>query len=68
MRYAIVIEGEPGHYSAYVPDLPGCVSAGETMDNVTHELAEAIQLHIDGMKEDGLKIPEATTQVDYVEI
>lgn len=68
MRYAIVIEGEPGHYSAYVPDLPGCVSAGETIDNVTHELAEIIQLHIDGMKEDGLQIPEPTTQVDYVEI
>jgi len=68
MRYAIVIEGESGHYSAYVPDLPGCVSAGETIDDVTHELAEAIQLHIDGMKEDGLTIPEPTTQVDYVEI
>ena len=68
MRYAIVIEGEPGHYSAYVPDLPGCVSAGETIDDVTHELAEAIQLHVDGMKEDGVEIPEPTTQVDYVEI
>ena len=68
MRYAIVIEGEPGHYSAYVPDLPGCVSAGETMNDVTHELTEAIQLHIEGIKEDGLAIPEATTQVDYVEI
>ena len=68
MRYAIVIEGEVGHYSAYVPDLPGCVAAGESIDDVTHDMAEAIQMHIDGMKEDGLEIPEPTTQVDYVEI
>lgn len=68
MRYAIVIEGEEGNYSAYVPDLPGCVTAGETLDDVTHDMVEAIQLHIDGMKEDGLPIPEPTTQVDYVEI
>lgn len=68
MRYAIVIEGEPGSYSAYVPDLPGCVTTGETMDEVTHDMAEAIQMHIDGMKEDGLAIPEPTTQVEYIEI
>lgn len=67
MRYPI-IKGELGYYSAYVPDLQGCVSAGETMDDVTHELAGVIQMYIDGMKEDGLTIPEATTQVDYVEI
>ncbi|MEP6988043.1 MAG: type II toxin-antitoxin system HicB family antitoxin [Chloroflexota bacterium] len=67
-RYAIIIEGEPGHYSAYVPDLPGCVTAGKTMDDITHDMAEAIQMHIDGMKEDGQSIPEPTTQVDYVEI
>ncbi|MCA0455603.1 MAG: type II toxin-antitoxin system HicB family antitoxin [Chloroflexi bacterium] len=68
MRYAIVIEGEVGNYSAYVPDLPGCVTAGETLDDVTHDMFEAIQLHLDGMKEDGLPIPEPTTQVEYVEI
>ena len=68
MRYAIVIEGEPGRYSAYVPDLPGCVTAGETIDEVTHDMIEAIQMQIDGLREDGLPIPEATTQVDYIEI
>jgi len=68
MRYAIIIEGEPGQYSAYVPDLPGCVAAGETIYDITHDMAEAIQMHIDGMKEDGLPIPEPMTQVEYVEI
>lgn len=68
MRYAIVIEGEAGSYSAYVPDLPGCVAAGETIDEVTQDIAEAIHMHLDGMKEDHLSIPEPTTQVDYVEI
>ena len=68
MRYAIVIEGEAGHYSTYVPDLPGCVAAGESIDDVTHDIAEAIQMYIDGLKEDRLEIPEPTTQIDYVEL
>ena len=68
MRYAVVIEGEPGDYSAYVPDLPGCVTIGDTLDEVIREMQEAIQFHIDGLREDGLPIPEPTTQVDYADI
>ncbi len=67
MRYAIIIEGEPGNYSAYVPDLPGCVSVGDTVDEVTHEIQEAIRFHIEGLQEDNLPVPEPTTIVDYVE-
>lgn len=68
MRYAIIIEGEPGDYSAYVPDLPGCVTVGDTIYEVMDEMHEAIQLHLEGMKEDGVTVPEPTTVVDYVEI
>lgn len=67
MRYAIVIEGEAGNYSAYVPDLPGCVSVGETIEEVRHEMQEAIRFHLDGLREDGLPIPPPTSQVEYVE-
>lgn len=67
MRYAIVIEGEPGSYSAYVPDLPGCVSVGETLDETRREIQEAIRFHIEGLLEDKLPVPEPTSIVDYVE-
>ena len=66
-RYAIVIEGEPGNYSAYVPDLPGCVMVGETVEEVRENMHEAIQLHIEGLREDNLPVPEPTSQVEYVE-
>jgi predicted RNase H-like HicB family nuclease len=68
VRHAIVIEGEPDNYSAYVPDLPGCVTVGATVDEVLREMQEAIRFHIDGLREDGLPVPEPTTQVEYVEM
>ena len=67
MRYAIVIEGEPGNYSAYVPDLPGCVTIGETVEETRREMKEAIRFHIEGLVEDNLPVPEPTSVVDYVE-
>jgi predicted RNase H-like HicB family nuclease len=67
MRYAIVIEGQEGNYSAYVPDLPGCVSVGETVHEVRQAMQEAIRFHIEGLYEDGLPIPEPRSMVDYVE-
>jgi len=67
MRYAIVIEKANGNYSAYVPDLPGCVAAGETIAAVEVEIRDAIRFHIDGLKEDGLPVPEPTSIADYVE-
>lgn len=67
MRYAIVIEKAEGKYSAYVPDLPGCVAAGETVDEVEREIRDAIRFHIDGLKADGLPVPAATSLAEYVE-
>lgn len=57
MRYGIVIEKANGNYSAYVPDLPGCVATGDTVEMVEQEIREAIRFHLDGLREDGLPIP-----------
>jgi predicted RNase H-like HicB family nuclease len=67
MRYAIVIEKAEGNYSAYVPDLPGCVATGETVAKTEDEIREAIRFHIEGLKADGLPIPAATSIAEYVE-
>lgn len=67
MRYAVVIEKADGNYSAYVPDLPGCVATGATVADVENEIREAIRFHIDGLKEDGQPVPQATSIADYVE-
>jgi len=61
MRYAVVIEKAEGNYSAYVPDLPGCVATGATVDAVESEIREAILFHIEGLKADGLPVPAPTT-------
>ena len=65
MRYAIVIEKAEGNYSAYVPDLPGCIATGATVPEVEAEIREAIEFHLEGMREDGLAIPAASSQVGY---
>jgi predicted RNase H-like HicB family nuclease len=67
MRYAIVIEKADGNYSAYVPDLPGCVATGLTLEEVEEQMREAIAFHLEGLREDGLPIPEPTTLCEYVE-
>jgi predicted RNase H-like HicB family nuclease len=64
MRYAIVIEKAEGNYSAYVPDLPGCVATGPTVER---DIRDAIRFHIAGLREDGLPVPAATSIADYVE-
>ncbi len=68
MRYAVVIEKGEKNYSAYVPDLPGCVSVGDTLDEVTAEIREAIAFHLDGMREDGTPIPQPSSRAEYVEV
>ena len=68
MRYAIVIEKAEGNYSAYVPDLPGCIATGSTMQDVETQIREAIEFHIDGLREDGMLIPPPSSRVEYVEI
>lgn len=67
MRYAVVIEKAGGNYSAYVPDLPGCVATGATVASVEKNIREAIRFHIDGLAEDQLPIPEPTALAEYVE-
>jgi predicted RNase H-like HicB family nuclease len=67
MRYAVVIEKAGDNYSAYVPDLPGCVATGPTVDAVENEIREAIRFHIEGLKEDGLPVPAPTSIAEYVE-
>jgi predicted RNase H-like HicB family nuclease len=67
MRYAVVIEKANGNYSAYVPDLPGCVATGETVEAAEREIRDAIRFHIEGLKEDGLPVPAPTSSVEYVE-
>ena len=68
IRYAIVIEKAKSNYAAYVPDLPGCVATGQTREETEQQIREAIELHLRGMREDGLPIPEALSQVEYVEV
>ena len=68
MRYAIVIEKAENNYAAYVPDLPGCVATGFTIEETEQQIREAIDLHLRGMREDGLPIPEPSSSVEYIEI
>jgi predicted RNase H-like HicB family nuclease len=68
MRYAVVIEKGENNYSAYVPDLPGCVSVGDTLDEVKAEIREAIAFHLEGMREDGVEIPQPSSRAEYVEV
>jgi predicted RNase H-like HicB family nuclease len=67
-RYAIVIERAESNYGGYVPDLPGCVAMGDTVEETEKLLREAIEVHLDGMREDGLPIPEPSSVVEYVEV
>jgi predicted RNase H-like HicB family nuclease len=69
MKYAIVIEKVQGsNYSAFVPDLPGCVATGQTREEVERLIQEGIEFHLEGMREDGDPIPEPTTIVGYAEV
>lgn len=67
MRCAIVIEKAEENFSAYVPDLPGCVATAPTVKDVEREIREAIRLHRVGMKEDGIAVPKPTSLAEYVE-
>jgi predicted RNase H-like HicB family nuclease len=68
MRYAVVIEKGDRNYSAYVPDLPGCVSVGDTLEEAKAEIRDAIEFHLEGMREDGLPIPLPSSRAEYVEV
>ena len=68
MRYAIVIEKGPASFGAYVPDLPGCVAAAESRDEVLQLIREAIEFHLEEMREEGLPVPEPQSSAEYVEV
>ncbi|MCZ7564512.1 MAG: type II toxin-antitoxin system HicB family antitoxin [Burkholderiales bacterium] len=68
MRYAIVIEKAHGNFSAYVPDLPGCVVTGDSESEVESLIREAIEFHLSGLREDGLAIPSPSSKVEYVDV
>jgi predicted RNase H-like HicB family nuclease len=68
MRYAVVIESAGSNYSAYVPDLPGCIATGTTLAEAEAAIRDAIAFHLDGLREDGLPIPAPSSKVEYVEV
>ena len=67
-KYLIIIEESNTGFSAYSPDLPGCTSSGKTPGQTENNMREAIQFHFEGLKEEGLKIPEPVTRSSYIEI
>lgn len=68
MRYLVVVEKGPSSYGAYVPDLPGCVAAGESKDEVLALIRDAIELHLEGLKEEGQGIPSPSSTSELVEV
>lgn len=68
MQYAIVIEKSPTGYGAYVPDLPGCVAVGETEGEVQELIRDAIEFHLESMREDGVAVPEPAARVTYIDV
>jgi len=67
-RFLVVIEKANGNYSAYSPDLPGCVATGETREEAERNMHEAIQMHVQGLREDNLRIPESQSFAEYMAV
>ncbi len=68
MKYAVVIEKAGSNFSAYVPDLPGCITTGQSVEEIEVQIREAIEFHLAGMREDGEVIPSPSSSVEYVEV
>lgn len=68
MRYAIVIEKAENNFSAYVPDLPGCVATGVSIEEVEREIRSAIEFHLEGLRQDGSPIPPSKSRVEYIDV
>ena len=68
MRYAVVIEKTKSNYSAYVPDLPGCIAIGSTIEETEASIRETIAFHLEGLREDRQSIPEPSSLVEYVSV
>ena len=68
MRYVVIVEQGESGFGAYVPDLPGCVAVGETKDEALRLIQEAIELHLESVREEGLPLPEPSSSSEYVEV
>ena len=68
MRYAVIVEEGENSFGAYVPDLPGCAAVGETREEVLQLIQEAIEFHIEGLREDGQPVPEPSSSIEYIEV
>lgn len=68
MQYAVIIEKSDTGFGAYVPDLPGCVAVAETEDEVRELIREAIEFHIDSLREDGQPVPSPAVRIEYVDV
>lgn len=68
VKYLAVIEQGPDNYSAYLPDVPGCVATGKTIEETLRRLVRALEMHLAGLKEDGLLLPVPTTTGEYIEL
>ena len=68
MRYAVIIEKGPESYGAYVPDLPGCVAAADTREEIMSLIQEAMEFHIEGLKQEGLPVPAPSSAVEFVDV
>jgi len=68
LRYAVVVEKGETSFGAYVPDLPGCIAAAETKEEVLRLIHEAIEFHVEGLREHGEPIPEPSSSIEYVEV
>lgn len=68
MKYTVIVEKAENNYSAYVPDLPGCVATGKTREETARNIREAMAFHLQGLREDGIPIPEPQTSAEFVEV
>jgi predicted RNase H-like HicB family nuclease len=68
MRYAIILEKGATSFGAYTPDLPGCVAVGETQEEVLQLMQEVIEMHLEGLREEGLPMPEPSSSIEYIEV
>ena len=68
MKYAVVLEKGTTSYSAYVPDLPGCVAVGKTREEVVKLIQQAIEFHIDGLREDGEPVPTPASTIEFIDV
>ncbi len=68
VRYVVIVEQGENGFGAYVPDLPGCVAVGETKDEALRLIQEAIKLHLEGMRQEGMPIPKPSSSSEYVEV